>query len=406
MEEIPQDVWNEIFLYLPLPDLLPIGFTSSEWCHSVLEIFPDQEGYSEDNLIKLDKQLYPCTSVELVQWWSTFHKPCVAEFRRIYLLNHSELLESSKAGLLEMGCDRDLLRSVTEGGHLESLRWINQVFGPGQIPKENWFSATGGAAAQGRIQILEFLLHREGGRLMVAKNLKHAAANGQIHVIEWSIQQGFDKEIPGIERAAINGGQLDLLKWLQAHGRNVQSAICNRSKTIMLPRAVDDESAVQLMEDFVRLGAKPNQFSLAQMIRQGYKESITYLLRAKVPWTVGDSVKCLVAPIDRNTPRAMVEAEYEGKADSILYLYNEVGLTPCSDRLFVKSGDPRKRSLETLRNGGYPIDDMDVVELNLMFKTTHYTLHHFEKTEEGDFHVTEDVEENLREARRQRITET
>ncbi|PRP79540.1 hypothetical protein PROFUN_12773 [Planoprotostelium fungivorum] len=293
---------------------------------------------------------------------------------------------SSKAGLLEMGCDHDLLRSVTGGGHLESLRWINQVFGPGQIPKESWFRATGDAAAEGRIQILEFLLHREGGRLMVAKNLKHAAANGQIHVIEWSTQQGFEKEIPGIGQAAINGGQLDLLNWLKARGCDVRSTIRKSRNTIKLPRAVGDESTVQLMEDFVRLGAEHKQFSLAQMIRQGYKESITYLLRAKVPWTVGDSVKCLarhgpsfyqwaretfqVTPIDRNTPRAMAQAEWDGRVDSILYLYNEVGLTPCPDRLFLPKGDDSvKRSIETLRAGGYPIDEMKEAELYLRFRT-------------------------------------
>ncbi|PRP73339.1 hypothetical protein PROFUN_16854 [Planoprotostelium fungivorum] len=74
-----------------------------------------------------------------------------------------------------------------------------------------------------------------------------------------------------------------------------------------------------------------------------------------------DSLKCLiyqgpsfyqwretldVAPIDRSTPRAMVEVEAKGRVDSILYLYNE-------------NGNPKKDAVEILRNEGSPVDESE-----------------------------------------------
>ncbi|PRP81572.1 hypothetical protein PROFUN_01079 [Planoprotostelium fungivorum] len=415
--EIPQDLWNEIFLYLPLPDLLPIGFTSSEWCHFVLEIFPDLKQYRKTGLVSLDKHLYPCNTMELVLWWSTFHKPCFAEFRRIYRLNDFQLLEMNSL----IFNTRGLIESLAREGHLESIRWMDQTFANGGIPADRWSSAAGGAAAEGRIEVLEYMLNRPHGKRTVKESLKKAAANGQIQVIEWAFQHKLNRDFAGVMHAAVYGGQLELLKWLQARGHKVNRAMRKRPELIYVPRGVDDESAIQVMEGLVELGAKHTRFSLAQMIRQGFKKSIIHLLRAGLPWTKDDSLKCLiyqgpsfyqwaretldVAPIDRSTPRAMVEVEAKGRVDSILYLYNEVGFVPNPDFLFTKNGNPKKDAVEILRNEGYPVDESDHVERNLKARGRGSELRHVLGHVGGEryFHYyRSNVEDNILQAREAR----
>ncbi|PRP82941.1 hypothetical protein PROFUN_06718 [Planoprotostelium fungivorum] len=242
MQHIPDELWTNVFDFLPTPDLCSPCFTSTTFLDAARHIINNRISDSS-NWWRHRKQL-PVHSKDVIQWWlSTIREPTRLEVMEViqrdvvealHLLGWSDEHLSSRHRLLtrededERGwCWKDILEEATIRGSKKTIS-ILHAREETIDDEEQWLSSSDRLGRTGNLEMIRWALNDAVDGLpnfdwcdldpdQLHSLAWEASKSGHSHVIVWLKQRGLiDEEIgTAMYGGAGEGGRMDMLMWLE-----------------------------------------------------------------------------------------------------------------------------------------------------------------------------------------------